>query len=90
MAPEEPVEEAEAMVPQAEYNNLSQKYDQLNTEYGVLQTQRGDHLLVVIMKLRLGLNNRDIAYRFKISERTISNILRSWLPVMANLLKSSY
>lgn len=36
-APEEPVEEAEAMVPQAEYNNLSQKYDQLNTEYGNLR-----------------------------------------------------
>lgn len=47
-----------------------------------------DHLLVVLMKLRLGLGNRDIAYRFKISERTVSNILRSWLPVMANLLKS--
>lgn len=150
MAPQEPVEEAEAVVPQAEYNNLSQKYDQLKTEYGnmrqdfyklkeenarfkeELQKSRfsfsmvkvnaahflfltgltsvifswlmtkikdcvlkqteslmlEDHLLVVLMKLRLGLGNRDIAYRFKISERTVSNILRSWLPVMANLLKS--
>lgn len=34
MAPQEPVDEAEAVVPQAEYNNLSQKYDQLRTEYG--------------------------------------------------------
>lgn len=46
MAPQEPVEEAEAVVPQAEYNNLSQKYDQLKTEYGNmrqdLQTQRGE------------------------------------------------
>lgn len=33
MTPEEPVEEAEAMVPQAAYNTLSEKYDQLNTEY---------------------------------------------------------
>lgn len=47
-----------------------------------------DHLLVVLMKLRLGLSNRDIAYRFKVSESTVSNILRSWLPVMANILKS--
>jgi len=33
LKPEEPVEEAEAMVPEAAYNSLSEKYDQLNTEY---------------------------------------------------------
>lgn len=32
--PEEPVEGADAMVLQAEYNNLYQKYDQLNAECG--------------------------------------------------------
>lgn len=47
-----------------------------------------DHLLMVPMKLRLGLSNRDIAYRFRASESTVSNILRSWLPVMAKMLKS--
>lgn len=48
-----------------------------------------DHLLVVLMKLRLGVSNRDIAYRFGVTESTISNILRSWLPVMAKILKAA-
>ncbi|XP_077089910.1 uncharacterized protein LOC143741475 [Siphateles boraxobius] len=39
-----------------------------------------DHLLVILMKLRLGLCNTDLAYRFKVSKTTISNILRSWGP----------
>ena len=46
-----------------------------------------DHLLVILMKLRLGLSNTDLAYRFKVSKTTISNILRSWVPVMAVVLK---
>lgn len=46
-----------------------------------------DHLLIVLMKLRLGLTNSDIAYRFKVSKGTISNILRSWLPILAKALK---
>ena len=46
-----------------------------------------DHLLVILMKWRLGLSNTDLAYRFKVSKTTISNILRSWVPVMALVLK---
>lgn len=46
-----------------------------------------DHLLVILMKLRLGLSNTDLAYRFKVSKTTISNILRSWVPGMALVLK---
>lgn len=33
MTPEEPVEEAEPVVPQAAYSSHNEKYDQLNTEY---------------------------------------------------------
>ena len=41
----------------------------------------GDHLLLVLMKIRLGLTNRDIAYRFRLSFGSVSGILRSWLPL---------
>ncbi|KAK0132475.1 hypothetical protein N1851_032653 [Merluccius polli] len=54
-----------------------------------------DHLLIILMKLRLGLCNTDLAYRFQVSKTTISNILRSWVPAislgypaMAFILKS--
>lgn len=46
-----------------------------------------DHLLLVLMKLRLGLSNRDLAFRFNILESSLSQILRSWIPVMAAVLK---
>uniref|UniRef100_A0A8C6K907 DDE Tnp4 domain-containing protein n=1 Tax=Nothobranchius furzeri TaxID=105023 RepID=A0A8C6K907_NOTFU len=46
-----------------------------------------DHLLVVLMKLRLGLSNTDLAYRFNVSKTTISNICRSWIPAMSVILK---
>uniref|UniRef100_A0A1A8FMA8 Cyclin-dependent kinase 2 associated protein 2 n=1 Tax=Nothobranchius korthausae TaxID=1143690 RepID=A0A1A8FMA8_9TELE len=46
-----------------------------------------DHLLVVLMKLRLGLSNTDLAYRFNVSKTTVSNICRSWIPAMSVILK---
>ena len=46
-----------------------------------------DHLLAILMKLRLGLTNKDIAFRFNVTECDISKILRSWLPVMSQTLK---
>ena len=35
--------------------------------------------ILVAMKLRLGLFNRDLAYRFKICENTVSLIFRTWI-----------
>lgn len=46
-----------------------------------------DHLLVVLMKLRLGLKIEDIALRFAVTESAISNILRNWIRIMAQTLK---
>ena len=45
-----------------------------------------DHLLVVLMKLKLGLLNRDIGYRFNIKDTIISKIIRTWLPFLSNIM----
>ena len=42
-----------------------------------------DHLLIVLIKLKLGLTNIDIAYRFAITPIFISYIYNRWLPVIA-------
>ena len=36
---------------------------------------RHDHLLVILLKLRLGLTNKDIAYRFSLPESTTLKVL---------------
>ena len=47
-----------------------------------------DHLLIVLMKLKLGLLSKDIAIRFNLSPTVISKIFRSWIVVIARNLKS--
>ena len=39
-----------------------------------------DQLLLVIVKLRIGFKNQDLAYRFNISSSGVSRILKVWLP----------
>lgn len=46
-----------------------------------------DHLLMVLMKIRMGLSNADLSYRFKVPTSTVSSIYRNWIPVMAKVLK---
>uniref|UniRef100_A0A673FQF5 THAP-type domain-containing protein n=1 Tax=Sinocyclocheilus rhinocerous TaxID=307959 RepID=A0A673FQF5_9TELE len=46
-----------------------------------------EQFLVVLMKLRLGLTHQDLAFRFKVSCGTVSNIFHEWLNVMAKELQ---
>ena len=45
-----------------------------------------DHLLVVFLKLKLALYNKDIAYRFGVSSAVISKVYRGRLPIVAESL----
>ena len=47
----------------------------------------GDQLLLVLMKLRLGLTNTDLAMRFYICPTQVSRILSNCLPVLADRLR---
>ena len=44
-------------------------------------------LLLVLMKLRLGLLNHDLADRFEVSHTTVSSIFITWVKVLAKSLK---
>jgi len=49
--------------------------------------QQKDEMLLTLMKLRLGLLNEDIAYRFDIAESTVSSIFTTWIKVLASVLE---
>ena len=42
-----------------------------------------DHLLMTLVKLRRGITNEDLAYRFRVTSGTVSKILRIWIVKLA-------
>ena len=51
-----------------------------------LSLDRFQEFVMVLMKLRLNVPLQDLAYRFKVSQPTVSRIFSSWLVVMDNRL----
>ena len=47
-----------------------------------------NHLFLVLMKLKLGLMNRDLAIRFNLNEAKVSKIFWKWIKPLAILLKN--
>lgn len=45
-----------------------------------------DHLLIVLMKLKLGLRDDDLGYRFKLDGDIITPIIQTWIPAVAAVL----
>ncbi|XP_047145536.1 uncharacterized protein LOC124818575 [Hydra vulgaris] len=46
-----------------------------------------DHLLLILMKIKLGFLNKDLSFRFGFFEPTVTRIYRSWLPIIAENVK---
>lgn len=46
-----------------------------------------DEFLLVMMNLRLGLLEQDLADRFGVSQTTVSRIINQWLPLLAFKMK---
>nr|XP_012564792.2 uncharacterized protein LOC105849050 [Hydra vulgaris] len=46
-----------------------------------------DHLLLILMKIKLGFLSKDLSFRFGFSEPTVTRIYRSWLPIIAENVK---
>ena len=44
-------------------------------------------MFLTLMKLRLGLTERDLAARFKIAQSTVSSIFKSWVRLLAKVLR---
>lgn len=49
-----------------------------------------EQLVLTLMKLRLALHNRDLAYRFNISHSTVSHAFQRWIRILYSKLPSLY
>ena len=53
---------------------------------GTSKLTKKETFIMVLMRLRLGLLEQDVLYRFGISQSSVSRILHKWLPVLATRL----
>ena len=44
-------------------------------------------IMLVLMKLRLNLEEQDLAYWFNVSQSTVSKLFNRWIPIMAERLR---
>ena len=58
--------------------------DRLNRSSNRSHLSVEDEFLLVMMKLRMGLTNFDLAIRFSTSDATVSNILITWINLIKN------
>ena len=64
------------------YGNHCRKYNDMphkNQPGRPRKLSKFQEFTMVVMKLRLGIFNRDLAHRFKVSENTVSLIFRTWI-----------
>ena len=70
-------------------SSLNDKSYQINNKPGPKRTQTlEDELLMTLMKLRLNLREEDLAFRFGVSQSTVSQVISTWLPFFHKELKA--
>ena len=57
-------------------------FNKVKSSIKILHKKRENHMLVVLMKLKLGFFNKDLAVRFDISTSRMSKIFRSLVPLI--------
>ncbi|XP_047137793.1 uncharacterized protein LOC124814300 [Hydra vulgaris] len=66
---------------------ISRKFKKAPKQFGPLRKLLSEEeFLLFLMKMRLGLLNRDLAERFKVSEALISSVISSWLKASSAVL----
>lgn len=69
------------------FENIFTLCEPVLTDHGNSKLSLKEQLLVTLMKLRLHLKNRDLAYRFAVHQSTISRTFQKWIGVLYCRLK---
>ena len=66
---------------------LAQKVMPNSKEHGNRKLTNFEEFLLVLIKLRLNLQNKDLGYRFKVSKSSVSQIIHKWLNILYHALR---